>query len=419
MGIHSAAVRRRFLLFIQISESISFLMNTSSFTARLTQELSLINKQDLQRRLRCIEKASGTQIQIEGHELFNFSSNDYLGLSFHPALQTAAVQAAHDFGFGATASRLICGTTLEHLKLEEELAIAKQKEAALLFSTGYAAASGTLSILMQRGDVILLDKLAHASLVDGARQSKATLRVFRHNDLNQIEEQLQWARKKFPQGTIMIVTESIFSMDGDAAPLQEIVALKERYGALLFLDEAHATGVRGAPMKRMGGLAGELGLTGKIDLQMGTLGKAVGAAGGYIAGSRLIIDYLLHRARSFIFSTAQPASVAAAARAGIAIINSEEGEKYAQQLWNNITFFRKVARKITHSESAILPLFVYDEKQSLSIAQQLWERGFYIPAIRYPTVARGQARLRITLRSIHTQDIIQQLIESIENRNIK
>jgi glycine C-acetyltransferase/8-amino-7-oxononanoate synthase len=386
----------------------------TSFTERLAQELAELKTQNLQRQLRCVEKTLGTEIVVTGKKLLNFSSNDYLGLASHPALQEAAARAARDFGFGATASRLICGTTLEHVRLEEELAAAKQAEASLVFSTGFAASSGVLSILMERGDVILLDKLAHASLVDGARQSKATLRIFRHNDLNQLEEQLQWARKKFPQGTIMIVTESIFSMDGDAAPLREIVMLKERYGALLFLDEAHSIGVRGSPTRRMGGLAGEYDLADKIDLQMGTLGKAVGAAGGYLCGSRLIIDFLLHRARSFMFSTAQPAAVAAAARAGIAIINSEEGERLAEQLWKNISLFQDLSHnQIAPASSAILPLLVGHETTALSVAQQLWDLGFYVPAIRYPTVARGRARLRITLSTAHSRDRIEQLVEAI------
>lgn len=374
----------------------------------------LMQSQDLQRTLRCVEKICGTQIVVDGKTLWNFSSNDYLGLASHPSLQEAAARAACDFGFGATASRLICGTTSEHVRLEEELAAAKQTEAALLFSTGYAASSGTLSILMERGDVILLDKLAHASLVDGARQSKATLRIFRHNDLNQLEEQLQWARKKFPQGTILIVTESIFSMDGDAAPLREIVKLKEHYGALLFLDEAHAIGVRGRPENRMGGLAGEFSLADKIDLQMGTLGKAVGAAGGYLCGSRCMIDFLLHRARSFMFSTAPPAPVAAAARAGIAIINSEEGETLASQLWGNISFFQAAMNQNHLAESAILPLLLGQEKSALAAARQLWDLSFYVPAIRYPTVPRGRARLRITLSSAHTRDAIEQLVAATE-----
>lgn len=384
------------------------------FEERIERELAEWKAQDLQRSLRCVEKVCGTQIVVAGKRLWNFSSNDYLGLASHPSLREAAKRAMKDFGFGATASRLICGTTSEHLRLEEELAAVKQTEAALFFSTGYAASSSILSIVMERGDVILLDKLAHASLVDGARQSKATLRIFRHNDLDQLEEQLQWARKKFPRGEILIVTESIFSMDGDAAPLREIVALKERYGALLFLDEAHAIGVRGKPQRRMGGLAGELGLSEKIDFQMGTLGKAVGAAGGYVAASRFIIDYLLHRARSFIFSTAQPPAVAAAARAGVAIINSDEGEQRAKQLWKNIAFFQKMITSKKEAESAILPIFLGEEKKALAAAATLLKLGFFIPAIRYPTVARGEARLRVALCSAHHFEIIKQLVTRIE-----
>ncbi|MBM3856881.1 MAG: 8-amino-7-oxononanoate synthase [Verrucomicrobia bacterium] len=383
------------------------------FTERIERELAKLKAQNLQRTLRCVEKVSGTEIVVAGKTLLNFSSNDYLGLASHPALQEAAVRAMCDFGFGATASRLICGTTSEHLQLEEELAVAKQAEAALFFSTGYAASSGVLSILMEHGDVILLDKLAHASLVDGARQSKATLRIFRHNDLNQLEEQLQWARKKFPCGEILIVTESIFSMDGDLAPLREIAELKERYGALLFLDESHAIGIRGKPQRRMGGLAGELGLSNRIDFQMGTLGKAVGAAGGYLAGSRQLIDYLLHRARSFIFSTAQPPAVAAAARTGLAIINSNEGEILNEQLWKNISLFQAAMKQLPQAESAILPLFLGEEKNSLTAAEQLLERGFYVPAIRYPTVARGHARLRITISAAHTEHTIKSFVMSL------
>lgn len=390
----------------------------TDFKKRLQRELAAWKSQDLQRQLRCVEKVHGTKIILDGKTLWNFSSNDYLGLASHPALQEAATRAMRDFGFGATASRLICGTTSEHLYLEEELAAVKQTEAALFFATGYATSSGVLSILMERGDVILLDKLAHASLVDGARQSKATLRIFRHNDLNQLEEQLQWARTKFPHGAILIVTESIFSMDGDATPLQEMVELKERYGALLFLDEAHAIGVRGRPQRRMGGLAGELGLTDKIDFQMGTLGKAVGAAGGYLASSRKIIDYLLHRARSFMFSTAQPAAVAAAARAGISIINSAEGEKLASQLWENVSCFKIFMPPSTQPQSAIVPFFLDEEKTALIAAQQLLKLGFYVPAIRYPTVARGRARLRITLSSAHAQQAIEQFVENLKTLRV-
>ena len=383
----------------------------SSLEQRLSQELALLEEKGLRRSLRSIEKVQGTHLVMNGKEVCNFSSNDYLGLAHHPAVREAACVAQERFGYGATASRLICGTTQEHTLLEEELAAMKKTEAALLFSSGFAAATGALPALLQRGDVVILDKLAHASLIDGARASDATLRIFRHNDLNHLEQHLQWARQHFPKGEILIVTESLFSMDGDTAPLPEIIALKEHYGALLFVDEAHAIGVRGLPGQRMGGLLGELGLADRVDIQMGTLGKAVGAAGGYLCGSRVLIDYLLHRARSFIYTTASPASMAAAARAGLHIIHSEEGEALAMRLWDNI---QKLSESLSlkglkKPEGAILPLMLGDEEKALEASRQLLEAGIFVPAIRYPTVARGTARLRLTVSAAHTSEQIEHL----------
>lgn len=394
-----------------------------SFKNRLAQELRELDQKGLRRQLRRVEETIGTNLLLDGRNLCNFSSNDYLGLAHHPALQQAAVEAMARFGSGATASRLICGTTKEHLLLEEELAAVKQTEAALLFSTGYAASTGSIPVLMKRGDVIILDKLAHASLIDGARASDAALRVFRHNDLSHLEEHLLWARKKFPQGEIMILTESIFSMDGDAAPLQEIVTLKEKYGALLFLDEAHAIGVRGKKEQRMGGLAGELGLSDRIEIQMGTLGKAVGVAGGYLCGSRVLIDYLMHRARSFIYSTAPTPSMAAAARAAIRIINSEEGENLTERLWKNIHLLADALISMSSCNasyhklaSAIIPWIIGKEAPSLALSQDLLKAGFFVPAIRYPTVARGTARLRITLSAQHQPAEINSFVKAIPMR---
>ena len=392
------------------------------FQKRISLELAELDKKGLRRRLRVIEETVGGQITISGSKFCNFSSNDYLGLSTHPALREAALEAMARFGNGATSSRLICGTTKEHALLEEELAEAKQTEAALLFSTGYAASTGAIPALMQRGDVIILDKLSHASLIDGARASAATLRVFRHNDLQQLEEQLAWARAKFPRGEIMIVTESIFSMDGDVAPLAEMIELKEKYGALLFLDEAHAVGVRGEKGRRMGGLAGELGLSDHVEIQMGTLGKAVGVSGGYLCGSRLLIDYLINRTRSFIYSTAPTPAVAAAARVALQIINSPEGEKRAELLWGNIyrmngALSQKISLPHADPASAILPLILGKEAAALAAAEQLLEAGFFVPAIRYPTVARAKARLRITVSAQHQAIEIENFIKVI-NRNI-
>ncbi len=384
---------------------------------RLASELALLKKKKLWRSPALIERASGSHLVIEGRTFCNFSSNDYLGLSGHPALQEAAHTAWSSFGYGATASRLICGNTKEHQLLEEELASLKQTEAALLFSSGFAAAMGAISSLMQRGDVIILDKLVHASLIDGARASQALVRVFKHHDVTQLEDHLRWARRTFPSGEILIITESVFSMDGDVAPLEEMVLLKEKYGALLFVDEAHAIGVRGSSENRMGGMIGELGLASRIDIQMGTLSKAVGTSGGYLCASRSIVDYLLHRARPFIYTTAAPPSLIAAARASIGIINSSEGEALVVRLWNNI---EQLASSLSQQqpESAILPLILGDEEKALVAAHMLREAGYFVPAIRYPTVAKNKARLRITMTATHTTEEISRFTQEIKQLSL-
>ena len=294
------------------------------------------------RELRRVDSPQGPRIQIGGKTFLNFSSNDYLGLANDPVLKEAAIKAIEKFGAGAGASRLICGSLAPFHELEEALAAFKQTEAALTFSTGYAAAIGTISALLGKDDMIILDKLVHASIVDAARLSGAKIRVFAHNDLNDLEDKLKWANTflKAESGKrkaeILIVTETIFSMDGDAAPLREIVELKNKYGAWLMVDEAHATGIRG---KNGRGLADELGVSDQIEIQMGTLGKALGASGGYICGSRPLIDFLVNRARSFIFSTAPVPAAAAAATAAIQFAQSNDGElrrKTLQQRVNEL-----------------------------------------------------------------------------------
>src|SRR4051812_46974079 len=257
----------------------------------------------LQRELRWLEDSQGTEITWEGRRLVNFSSNDYLGLAQHSKLKAAAIEATQRWGTGSGSARLICGTLPPHRELEQAIAKFKVTEAALSFGNGYAAAVGTICSLVGSDDVIVIDKLVHASLVDGARLSGAKLRVFRHNDVADLERILEWAQngRRKAKGRILVVTESVFSMDGDCAPLREIVQLKERFGAWLMVDEAHALGVLG-PGRR--GLAEELGVANRIEIQMGTLGKAVGSAGGFIAGSEALIDHLVNSARSFIFSTA-------------------------------------------------------------------------------------------------------------------
>ena len=288
------------------------------------EQLQALRARSLHRKLREIGTPQGPEIEIVGRQLVNFSSNDYLGLANDPLLREAATDAIAEFGVGAGASRLISGTLTPHVRLETALARWKETPAALTFSSGYAAAVGTLPALVGKRDVILLDKLAHAALIDGAKLSGATIRVFPHNHLGKLESHLEWARREHPEGRLLIVTESVFSIDGDRAPLRALIGLKKRYSAMLLLDEAHALGVIGANGR---GLAHELGLTRHVDVQMGTLSKALGVSGGYICGSRSLIEWLVNRARSFIFSTASPPSLAAAATAAIEFLESNAGEE--------------------------------------------------------------------------------------------
>jgi 8-amino-7-oxononanoate synthase len=392
----------------------------SHFDRELNNRLAAIREQGLLRELRRVNSPQGPRIEINGRTLLNFSSNDYLGLANHPAVKEAAIKAVSDFGAGSGASRLICGSLAPHHELEEALAEFKGTEAALTFSSGYATALATICALLGKDDVIICDKLVHASIVDGARLSGATIRVFAHNDLNELEEKLKWANDKSRStnhaSRTLIVTESVFSMDGDRAPLREIAESKEKYGAWLMVDEAHATGLYGANRR---GLAEELGVSGKIDVQMGTLGKALGASGGYICGSRALIDYLINRARSFIFSTAPPPAAAATATAGVNLVREAEGKCLATQLWQRVKEFQSVfGRLSSRTQSAISPIILGDENAAIAAATQLRERGIFVPAIRYPSVARGSARLRITLTAAHSAEDIAVLITALHASRI-
>jgi 8-amino-7-oxononanoate synthase len=370
----------------------------------------LANK-SLLRRLRSFDAIEGTRLEFENTSLTNFAGNDYLGLSQHLLLREAAIEAIHRFGLGAAASRLISGTLAPHNILEEQLAAFKGTEAAISFSSGYAAAIGTIPAIANRQDIVILDKLAHACLIDGARLSGARLRIFPHNDLFRLREILQWAHQHRPKARIWIITESLFSMDGDYCPLDELVKLKDEYGANLFLDEAHATGVIGPGGK---GLAAHCGLGHRIEVQMGTLSKALGVSGGFIASSRALIDFLVNRARSFMFSTAPPPAIAAGASAALGIIQSAEGTRLRDDLCRNIAYARHNLRFSSDAlPSPIIPLIVGDENAALEIANQLQRERFLVPAIRFPSVSRGSARLRLTLSARHTSEQLTSLLSSL------
>lgn len=393
----------------------------SNVDAELNARLAELRAQGLYRELQRVDSPPSARLQVGSRVLLNFSSNDYLGLANEPAIKEAAARALERFGAGAGSSRLLCGSLTPHQELDETLAGFHGTPAALSFASGYATAIGTICALAGKGDVVIIDKLVHACIVDAARLSGAQLRVFAHNDLNGLEDLLKWAETRpSPPGRArrtLIVIESVYSMDGDHAPLRELVALKEKHGAWLMVDEAHATGLYGQHRR---GLAEECGVSDQVDIHMGTLGKAAGASGGYICGSRTLIDYLINRARTFIFSTAPVPAAAAAAAAGLRFIESNAGAERRDRLWRRVGEWNahRMNRDPEH-RSAIIPLILGAASRAVAAAAALRDAGLFIPAIRYPTVARNRARLRLTLTAAHEPEDIQRLVTALRDLKLE
>jgi 8-amino-7-oxononanoate synthase len=364
-----------------------------------TEELRKLRADGLLRSLTPLDSPAGPRVTRNGHELWNFASNDYLGLARRPEIEAAVIEGVQRFGAGAAASRLVCGTLQPHKLLEDALAAAKQTEAALTFSSGFATSLGVIPAVVGKADFVILDKLSHACLVDAARLSGATLRIFPHNDMAKLERLLTSIRAKSPQARILVATESVFSMDGDLCPLAEIVGLVEKYDALLLLDEAHGFGVLGDSGM---GLAECEGLQHRVTFQMGTLSKAAGLSGGYVAATRDWIDLLTNRARSFIYSTAPPPALAHAALVSLDLIRSEQGKQLRQRLQENIACIRD-------SPTPILPVIQGSNESALAASATLADAGFLVPAIRFPTVPRGTARLRISLSASHPMEAVSAL----------
>ena len=345
----------------------------------------------------------------DDRDLIDFSSNDYLALAEHPALIAAARHALSQFGAGSGASRLMSGDLVVHHELEEAVAQLKGKEAALTFGSGYMANTGIIPALAGRHDLIFSDRLNHASIHDGCRLSGARLIRFRHNDLNHLEDLLT---KNQGRGSALIVVESIYSMDGDRCPLRELVALKERFGCLLMVDEAHGTGVFGP---NGGGVIEEDGVSGGVDLAMGTFGKALGSYGAYVAGSAEMMEYLLNRARSFIFSTALPASVAAASLAAVQLVRKEPSLR--RELHEKIALFKSLLRSGGYSgalgPSQIIPVLIGESGPALHKVELLREQGIFATAVRPPTVPDGTARLRFSITRHHSMADLTQAAEAL------
>ena len=367
------------------------------------EELAMLRADGLLRSLKPLESPTGPRVTRGHRELWNFASNDYLGLARHPEIEAAFIEGVQRYGTGAASSRLVCGTLPPHQHLEEALASAKQSEAALVFSSGFATALGLIPAIVGKNDFIILDKLSHACLVDAARLSGATLRVFPHNHLEKLAQLLSSIRAKAPAARILVATESVFSMDGDICPLREITDLVENYEALLLLDEAHGFGVLGATGM---GLVEREGLQHRVTFQLGTLSKSAGLSGGYVAASREWIDLLTNRARSFIYSTAQPPALAHAALASLRLIRSQDGCALRQKLRENIA-------RISNSPTPIIPLITGSNESALAASAMMEEVGFLIPAIRYPTVPRGSARLRLSVSAAHPPEAIDALAQHL------
>lgn len=369
------------------------------------EELRQLQADGLLRALKPLDSPAGPRVSRNGRELWNFASNDYLGLARHPEIEDALIEGVRRYGAGSAASRLVCGSLPPHVLLEEALAEAKQSEAALLFSSGFATALGTITAVVGPDDIVVLDKLCHASLVDASRLSGATIRVFPHNQVEKLRQMLARIRGKSPHARILVVTESVFSMDGDLAPLKEICDAVETWDALLLVDEAHGFGVLG---EHGMGLAEREGLQSRITFQMGTLSKAAGLSGGYLAASREWIDLLVNRARSFIYSTAPVPSLAHAALVSLNLIRSAEGARLRDDLR------RRIALLSTDASTPIFPKVFGTNESALGAANALEQDGFLVPAIRFPTVPRGSARLRISLSAAHPLDAVAALSHGIE-----
>src|SRR5574337_303142 len=364
----------------------------------LQRDLDSLKTVGRYRWLRQIDGPHGPRMRVDGRAVLHFAGSDYLGLAGHPRLKQAACRATMRYGSGVASARLISGNHDLYPQLEERLARFKQAEAALLFSTGYQANLGVISALMDSQDVVFSDALNHASIVDGCRLSRAQVRIFPHNDVAVLEDLL---RKETSTGRRLIVVDGLYSMDGDVAPLREIVELAERYDCMTMVDDSHGTGVLGETGR---GTVEATGVLGRIDIETGSLAKALGGFGGYVVGSRTIIEYLINRARPFIFTCALPPAVPATLLEALTIVEQEPERR--QRLWDNTRQMRaglqEVGFEVSLSGTQIIPLMVGEPERAMRFCQELLDRGVFAQGIRYPSVPRGTERIRLTVTASHS-----------------
>src|SRR3990170_4895565 len=382
------------------------------FTDFIEQELSRLKDAGLYRHMPLIQGPQEPRVTINGREVILLCSNNYLGLANHPKVKDAAIKAIEKYGFGSGASRLVSGNMELHEELEQRIARFKDTEAALVFNSGYHANIGIIPALVGRGDLIFSDKLNHASIVDACILSRAHLIRYPHKDMDALEKLLKKNSPLTTHHSPLIITDGIFSVDGDIAPLKELSELADKYKCMLMVDDAHATGVLGSKGK---GTSEHFGIDNPNIIQMGTLGKALGCFGAYVAGSRKLIDYLINKARSFIYTTSLPPSVCAASILAIDIVENEP--QIRQDLWNRVKFFREGIKKagidIMNSETQIIPIFIGKADKAVRISKDLLDKGIFVQAIRPPTVPEGTSRLRITLMANHSLDDLKYAIDTI------
>jgi len=388
-------------------------LNPLSF---LSQQLNDLKAHGTHFRLRVLEDEQAAVCTFDGKKVINLASNNYLGLTTHPRLREAALEATRKYGVGSGAVRTIAGTMSIHMELEERIAGFKNVEACVVFQSGFAANAGTVSAILGKDDFIISDQLNHASIIDGARLSRAKILVFRHKDTAHAEEQL--ASVKDAQGKKLLISDGVFSMDGDIGPLPALCDLAEKYGAIMMVDDAHASGVLGRNGR---GTVDHFNVHGRVDIQVGTLSKAIGALGGYVCGTRDLIDFLYHRARPFLFSTSHPPSVAATCIAAFDVLEDEP--ERIEKLWENTRFWKRelgllgfdIGGKSTPaSETPITPIIIGDGKLTMDFSRELFNEGVLGTGITFPTVPEGKARIRTIVTATHTETELKQALEALE-----
>src|ERR671929_1124498 len=382
----------------------------------LTDQLSELKQKGTYFKLRVLEDEQAPVCTFDGKRVINLASNNYLGLTTHPKLREAAEKAVRDYGVGSGAVRTIAGTMTLHMQLEEKIARFKNVEACVVFQSGFTANAGTVSAILGKEDFIISDELNHASIIDGARLSRAKILVFRHKDVAHAEEQL--ASVKDQPGRRLLITDGVFSMDGDIGPLPGLCDIAEKYGAIMMVDDAHASGVLGRNGR---GTIDHFNVHGRVDIQVGTLSKAIGALGGYVCGSKDLIDYLYHRARPFLFSTSHPPSVAATCIAAFDVLEQEP--ERMEKLWENTRYWKKErgllgfdigGKTPPASETPITPIIIGDGKLTMDFSRELFKEGVLGTGIAYPTVPEGKARIRTIVTATHTQDELEQALQILK-----